>query len=71
MAGDYGDIWVWQNGYRGFLEKNRWYSIEQYLKLNTPGENDGVLRAWVDGRLAFEKICVFAPWTGSRSNSSG
>ena len=55
MAGDYGDIWVWHKGYRGFLEKNRWYSIEQYVKLNTPREKDGILRAWVDGRLAFEK----------------
>ena len=55
MEGYYGTNWVWQNGYRGFLENNRWYSIEQYLKLNTPGKKDGILRAWVDGRLAFEK----------------
>ena len=26
--------------------------------MNTPGEKDGVLRAWVDGRLAFEKTDV-------------
>ena len=55
MRGRYGDIWIWQKGYRGFLRKNRWYSVEQYLKLNTPGEKNGVLRAWIDGRLAFEK----------------
>ncbi len=58
MPGYYGDGWVWQNDYRGFLEKNRWYSIEQYLKLNTPGEKNGILRAWVDGRLAFEKTDI-------------
>jgi hypothetical protein len=23
--------------------------------MNTPGEKDGILRAWVDGRLAFER----------------
>jgi hypothetical protein len=55
MEGRYGDIWLWQLGYRGFLENNRWYCIEQYVKLNQPSENDGILRAWIDGRLAFEK----------------
>ena len=58
MEGNYGTNWVWQNDYRGFLENNRWYAIEQYLKLNTPDERDGVLRAWVDGRLAFEKTDI-------------
>ena len=58
QPGVYGDIWLWKTGYRGFLEKNRWYCIEQYVKLNTPGEKDGVLRAWVDGRPAFEKTDI-------------
>jgi hypothetical protein len=40
------------------LENNRWYCIEQHVRLNTPGENDGVLRGWVDGRLVFEKTDV-------------
>ncbi|MCL4204640.1 MAG: DNRLRE domain-containing protein [Pirellulaceae bacterium] len=55
MTGTYGDIWIWDQGYRGFLQNNRWYAIEQHLRLNRPGEKDGVLRAWVDGRLAFDK----------------
>ena len=60
MGGRYGDIWLWQKGLRGYLQRNRWYCIEQYIKLNTlvrdgEGRKDGVLRAWVDGRLAFEK----------------
>lgn len=58
MKGHYGDQWGWHQGYRGFLENNRWYNVEQYLKMNTPGEKDGILRAWVDGRLAFEKTDV-------------
>jgi len=58
QPGSYGDIWLWKTGYRGFLEKNRWYCVEQYVKLNTPGEKDGVLRAWVDGRPAFEKADI-------------
>ena len=55
MPGQYGDIWIWLDGYGGLLEKNRWYCLEQHVKLNTPEKKDGVLRAWVDGRPAFEK----------------
>ena len=51
----WGQDWAWSIGQRGLLEKNRWYCIEQYLKLNQPGHKDAVYRAWVDGRLAFEK----------------
>lgn len=51
----YGVNWGWNLGPTGALEKNRWYSVEQFLRLNTPGKHDGVLRAWVDGRLVFEK----------------
>ena len=58
MRGSYGSNWVWDKDRLGYLENNRWYAIEQYARLNTPGKNDGVLRAWVDGRLAFEKTDV-------------
>ncbi len=55
MPDRYGDNWIWQTGYRGYLERNRWYCVEQYLKLNQPGKKNGVLKAWIDGRPAFEK----------------
>jgi hypothetical protein len=64
MEGNYGSGWIWTKGYRGFLDNNRWYCIEQYVKLNTPGQDgepgarDGVLRVWVDGRPAFEKTDI-------------
>ncbi|MCP4782979.1 MAG: DNRLRE domain-containing protein [Fuerstiella sp.] len=58
MKGAYGTNWVWSKDYRGYLETNRWYAIEQYCRLNTPHEKNGVLRAWVDGYLAFEKTDV-------------
>jgi hypothetical protein len=57
-GGKYGSVLGWNLGPTGMLEKNRWYSIEQYVKLNQPGESDGVLRAWVDGKLAYEKTDV-------------
>ena len=31
------------------LQDNRWYCIETYEQLNTPGDANGVSRAWVDG----------------------
>jgi hypothetical protein len=55
MRGKYGDNFIWQKGYRGYLENNRWVCIEYYVKLNTPGKHDGILRGWIDGRPAFEK----------------
>ncbi len=55
MKGVYGSNWVWDRDRLGFLENHRWYCIEQYVKLNTPGQPDGVLRGRVDGQVAFEK----------------
>ena len=53
MTDTYGDNVLWQDGYLGFLEKDRWYSIEQHVVLNTPGSKDGILEAWIDGRRAY------------------
>jgi len=50
-----GAIWGWNLGPTGWLPKGRWVAVEQHLRLNTPGRPDGVLRAWIDGQLAFEK----------------
>ncbi|MHC4518806.1 MAG: polysaccharide lyase [Planctomycetota bacterium] len=58
MKGRYGSSWIWTRDDLGYLENSRWYCIEQYARLNTPGANDGVLRGWVDGKLAFEKTNV-------------
>jgi hypothetical protein len=58
MPGQYGSTWIWQKDKLGYLENNRWYCIEQYVRMNTPEKNDGILRGWVDGRLAFEKADI-------------
>ena len=58
MKGRYGSEWRWERERLGYLENNRWYCVEQHAWMNTPGENDGILRGWVDGRLAFEKTDV-------------
>lgn len=38
-------------GTASLIEPGRWVSIEQHLKLNAPGREDGRLRVWIDGRL--------------------
>ncbi len=50
-ASSFGEIFVWGGGQGAALIKpNRWVCIEQHIRLNTPGREDGVLRAWVDGQ---------------------
>lgn len=56
----YGDINLWTQGWGaegrgGILENERWVSLETYVRMNTPGEPDGIVRAWVDGVLAYER----------------
>jgi hypothetical protein len=57
MKGTYGDVFRFNPP----LRYDRWYGIEMYCKLNTPGKegvpgrNDGTLKAWIDGAPAFER----------------
>ena len=37
------------------IPAGQWVCVEQYIKLNTPGQKDGVARAWINGELVFEK----------------
>ena len=60
MPGTFGDNFIWvegwgQEGYGGVLRTGVWYCLEYYVKMNTLTQNDGIIRAWVDGRLSFEK----------------
>lgn len=60
MTGTYGDNWTWDND--GWLNRDQWYSIETYVKMNTitdgEGNNDGILRGWVNGKPAFERTNI-------------
>jgi len=53
-ASSFGDMLPWggANG-AALISPNRWYCVEQHIRLNTPGQEDGVLRAWVDGKPVF------------------
>jgi hypothetical protein len=39
----------------GVLASERWYWLEQLIKINTRCKADGVIHGWVDGKLAYEK----------------
>jgi hypothetical protein len=56
MQGQYGDNLLWEIESRGSLRNDRWYCIETFVEMNTPGENNGKLRGWVDGELAMERV---------------
>lgn len=59
--GNMPEHWGQRGGVGGMLYAGQWYCIEHELKLNTvmpesPGFlADGEIRAWVDGRLAYER----------------
>lgn len=54
--GSFGEILPWDaSAVAGLVMPDRWYCVEQQVRLNTPGRSDGLLRAWVDGRLALER----------------
>jgi len=50
----YGQILPWGNEL-STIQPGKWYSIEQRLKLNTPGESDGILEVWINGIKIFSK----------------
>jgi hypothetical protein len=60
MRGRYGEHWQFTPP----LMHDRWYCVEQFCKLNTPGAEgergkpDGILRGWIDGQPAFEKTDI-------------
>ena len=64
-----GSLIIWQTpniGQRGLvlvdpkaaLKPGRWVRIEQEVVLNTPGQSDGTLRMWVDGKIVYEQSTI-------------
>lgn len=51
QEGKYGDAEMWQ----AFCKMEQWCELEQYVKLNTPGKDDGILRGYHNGMLVFER----------------
>lgn len=47
----YGTYLRWSRG----LSTGEWHRIDQFVRMNTPGDHDGVLRGWVDGQIALDR----------------
>ena len=48
----------WSDGPSALLDNNRWYAVEQRVKLNTLGQRDGVFTAWIDGRKVIDRRSI-------------
>lgn len=46
------------------LQKEKWYTIRQYVKMNTPGQNNGIIRMWIDGDQVLNKTDVLLRKSG-------
>lgn len=64
MNGNYGTHMMWTRDYNGILQTDQWHCVDAYVKLNTPAadgepeKSDGILRGWINGRLAFENTGI-------------
>ncbi len=54
--GDFGDDFVSRPDF--IPELNQWYSFEMMVKANTPGQRDGRIALWVDGKLIADWLNV-------------
>lgn len=44
-----------RDGQESVIESDRWYTIRERVVMNTPGERDGILQIWLDGRLVHDQ----------------
>ena len=49
VPGDFGSSFIARPNFTPQL--NRWYSYELMVKANTPGQRDGRIAVWIDGKL--------------------
>lgn len=52
QPGTFGEDFRWDDGPSSEwteFESDRWYSLRHLVVMNTPGQNDGVIKAWLDG----------------------
>ncbi|MDX1538460.1 polysaccharide lyase [Arsukibacterium sp.] len=54
---NHGAAMYWDTG-NNPIKPGKWYQITQYVKLNTPGKQDGVLKAWVDQKQVFARTDI-------------
>jgi hypothetical protein len=48
----------------GQMVNGQWYLVEIYIKMNTPGQEDGEIRGWMNGELGYEKTNMVWRYVG-------
>lgn len=57
QPGTFGEDLRWDDGASGDwkeFESDRWYHFRHRIEMNTPGLNDGVIMAWLDGEKVLD-----------------
>jgi len=53
-----GDSLFYPGNTSGYLVKGQYQTIEMFIQMNTPGNADGIWRAWVDGVLVADATAL-------------
>ena len=48
-------FWVEEDGSDSTLVDDVWYTLRQRVRMNTPGQRDGILQIWLDNRLVLDQ----------------
>ncbi len=56
MPGTSGEDFKWDDTPNGWaeLESGVWYNFQHRVVMNTPGQNDGIIQAWLDGEMVLD-----------------
>ncbi len=55
QPGKWGEDFPWAvEGQPVFFKPGKWHCVETYIRMNSPGKKDGLLRSWLDGKPALE-----------------
>lgn len=50
---------AWMGDSRGLVKRGEWACVEQYVKVNTPGVQDGINQLYINGELILDKRDVY------------
>ena len=55
MQGNFGDNFYWDEVETQLFPAAEWVQVEHRIVMNTPGNKDGILQGWYNGKLALDK----------------
>ncbi|MCK5831513.1 MAG: hypothetical protein KAH20_14555 [Methylococcales bacterium] len=55
MQGNYGDDYSWGGSEKKLFPAGEWIQVEHHIVMNTPGNKDGILQGWYNGKLVLNK----------------